>query len=184
MFVNRFLISLKFPRLPKLFNSRGQKEVAMQFTKWSAVLLSAVVFVGIGLSVAKAAEQDSKPSKEQWRYTYHNNEWWYWLPSNRWVYWRDNCWNDYNPRTFANLDAKRSRQSGAVSAAASQAVNDSDIRPFYGHSLSNLDRRPLEQNNEVGPFYGRALPTEVFGSWRGRQANRPFFGHAVSSYDY
>ena len=26
--------------------------------------------------------------------------------------------------------------------------------------LSNLDRRSLEENNEVGPFYGHALPSE------------------------
>ena len=151
----------------------------MKFVKWLVVCGSIVAFSAIGYSAAKAAEQKSEPAKdsktaeqaaaqpkEMWRYTFHNGEWWYWLRSNRWVYWRGDKWNDYNPQTFASLNAARSIQSGNASMTASQTPDGSDNRPFYGHSLSSLDRRPVEESNEVGPFYGHSLPSEVFSPWR------------------
>lgn len=138
----------------------------------------------LGLSAARAAEQDQAQTQDHWRYTFHNGEWWYWLPAGRWVYWRGGRWNDYDPKTYVSNGS-----SGAVStgrrgpSSASQAAAASDIRPFYGHALSNLDRRPVQANNEVGPFYGHALPSEVFGVWRGRGSVRPFYGHATSAGD-
>ena len=134
------------------------------------------------LSTAQAAEPAQTKNQNQWRYVLHNGEWWYWLPENRWVYWRDNKWNDYNRQTYTSPNS-----SGGIAAnlavSGNRAVDASDIRPFYGHALSNLDRRPVEADNEVGPFYGHVLPSEIFG-YRSRNSMRPFYGHAVSSYDY
>jgi hypothetical protein len=136
----------------------------------------------IGLSSAYAAEQEQPKSQNQWRYVMHNGEWWYWMPDNRWVYWRDNKWNNYNSQTYLANKARLIYGADSGSRNVNQARSDSDIRPFYGHAQSNLDRRPLE-SEEVGPFYGHTLPNEVFGYRRARSSIRPFYGHAVSS-DY
>jgi hypothetical protein len=157
-----------------------------------ALLLAAAGLLAVaqaGLPAVHGAEQkakqnDQKQDDQQWRFTFHNGEWWYWLPENRWVYWRNNRWNDYDPQTFAYRHVPSVVPAGRVEAGYSgETVRNDDIRPFYGHSDSQLDRRPLEQNGEVGPFYGRALPNEVFGPWRSRHANRPFYGHAISEGD-
>jgi len=166
----------------------------MKYVKWLVVCGTIFAISAIGNSAAKAAEQKSEPGKvsttaeqasaqpkEMWRYTFHNGEWWYWLRSNRWVYWRANKWNDYNPQTFTFLNAARSISPGNASMTASQTLDGSDNRPFYGHSVSGWDTRPMEQNGEVGPFYGHTLPNEVFGPWRARRSIRPYYGHAEFS---
>jgi hypothetical protein len=164
------------------------------------VVASFLALAGLGLSAVLAADskqsagqgqvvqqkqsdhQKQGPTQDRWRYTFHNGEWWYWLPTDRWVYWRNDRWNDYDPKAYtAPVSPGGSVASRTGSTDGSRAVNDSDIRPFYGHAVSNLDRRTLEENNEVGPFYGHALPSEVFGPGRGRRGIRPFYGHAVSS---
>ena len=112
----------------------------------------------------------------------HNGEWWYWLPENRWVFCRDNAWNNYNPKTCTSRNS-----SGGIATNFAGSGNSSgdasDVRLFYGHAISNLDRRPVETDNEVGPFYGHVLPSEILGN-RPHNSIRPFYGHAVSSYDY
>ena len=152
-----------------------------------ALLLAAVGLLALAqfsLPTVNGAEQKAKQGDQQWRFTYHNGEWWYWLPTNQWVYWRNNRWNDYDPQTFIYPYVPAVVPAGRATVGYSgQTVPNDDIRPFYGHSQSELDRRPVERNGEVGPFYGHALPTEVFGPWRSRQANRPFYGHAVSEGD-
>jgi hypothetical protein len=122
-------------------------------------------------------EQKSRPTQDdRWRYTFHNGEWWYWLPAARWVYWRNNQWNDYNPRTYTGPVAYEVGYGQTWSGDDRTTTNSND-RPFYGHAESGLDRRTGEPNNEVGPFYGHALPSEVFGPWR--RSDRPFYGHAI-----
>ncbi len=149
-----------------------------------AIVASVLAIGQLALSAVPAADQTTKQSQDQWRYTFHNGEWWYWLPTNRWVYWRGNQWNDYDARTFASAHSSGVvAASSAGSASGSQAAANSDVRPFYGHSVSDLDRRPLDENGEAGPFYGHALPGEVFGPWRARRSLRPFYGHAISSSD-
>ncbi len=151
-----------------------------------ALLIAAAVVFAVaemGLPAAQAAEQKAKQEQsakqdtqdqQQWRFTFHNGEWWYWLPTNQWVYWRNNRWNDYDPQTFIANSAASVVPTGRISSTdAGQANLNSDIRPFYGHSQSQLDRRPLEENGEVGPFYGHALPSEVFGPGRVRAASGP-----------
>ncbi len=136
------------------------------------LVVNILALLELGVSAAQAADKAAdktadKPqaqSQNQWRFTFHNGEWWYWLPENHWVYWRNNKWNDYNPRTFTSINSSGLMPAGRSAwNYGSQAVTDSDNRPFYGHSLSTLDRRPLEENEETGPFYGHALPSEVFG---------------------
>jgi len=152
-----------------------------------AIVASVLAIGQLGLSAVSAADQTTKQGQAQWRYTFHNGEWWYWLPTARWVYWRDNQWNDYDARTYTSIRSSRFipasstviSDSSAGSTSGSHAAANSDIRPFYGHSQSNLDRRTLDENSEVGPFYGHALPNEVFG--RGRHSTSPFYGHAISS---
>jgi hypothetical protein len=148
----------------------------------------AAAFIAVaasGLPAAQSAEQRAKQDKqdqEQWRFTFHNGEWWYWLPANRWVYWRDNHWNDYDPQTFTYNSGARTVPAGRITTNyAGQTELNGDIRPFYGHSQSELDRRPLERNGEVGPFYGHTIPSEVFGP--ARRDIRPYYGHAVSGGD-
>ena len=137
----------------------------------------------------KSADQKQEQPQEQWRYTFHNGEWWYWLPKERWVYWRNNRWNDYDTATYVAPSYAGTVPSGVIVTGrsgvtnGSAAVGDSEIRPYYGHAESTLDRRTLQTNEEVGPFYGRAMPDEFIGPWRSRRANRPFYGHAVSSGD-
>ena len=129
------------------------------------VLVAAfVALAGIGLAATPNTAQTQTQGQDQWRYTYFNSQWWYWLPEGRWVYWQDNRWNDFHPQPVTSSSSSGDR---AASGYGNQAVTDSDVRPFYGHSLSNSDRRPLEANEEAGPFYGRAMPSEVFGPWRG-----------------
>ncbi len=165
-------------------------------------IVAAGVFsvLGLGILAAQAAEQ--KPSSEQaqvagqksaasqsqaqerWRYKYYNGEWWYWLPANRWVYWRGTRWNNYDPKTFTRPRSVVVSPNGpGVAGYAGPTIGDSDVRPFYGHAESALDRRVLTPNAEVGPFYGHALPSEVFGGWRARRSVGPFYGHA-GSYEY
>jgi len=153
----------------------------MRFVGISLMFLSFVAGAATGLSTARASEQDSKQSKERWRYTYHNDEWWYWLPSNRWVYWRENGWNEYDPRTYKYPGSLNSTAAiKTYSATNNQTAGSTDDRPFYGHSVSDWDNRNLQNNSETGPFYGRALPSEILGTWRARRAVRPYYGHAVS----
>lgn len=151
------------------------------------LIVNILALMELGLSTAqaadKAADKSQTQSQNKWRYVFHNGEWWYWLPENRWVYWRNNKWNDYNPRTFISSNSSGFIPAGRAGANyGNQGITDSDVRPFYGHSLSTLDRRPMEENGETGPFYGHTLPSEVFGPWIERRSNRPFYGHAVSSY--
>jgi hypothetical protein len=143
------------------------------------LLAAAALFAAAqaGLPAASGAQQKTKVDDQQWRYTFHNGEWWYWLPENRWVYWRNNRWNDYNPQTFTYLNnsGPTFMLTGRVdSGYATQAVPNEEIRPYYGHAESQLDRRPLERNGEIGPFYGHALPYEILGPWRSANANAPF----------
>lgn len=122
-------------------------------------------------------------NQDPWRYTFHNGEWWYWLPTNRWVYWRDHRWNDYRPQTYTLPRSSYNVGTGRVGASdASQDDDDSDIRPFYGRTVGDLDRRPTETDGEIGPFYGNALPSDVVGS-RVRRGIRPFYGRAASTSD-
>jgi hypothetical protein len=156
------------------------------------VVASILVFIGLGITTVQAAEQKKTTGQKQttsrqkvqnqWRYTFHNSEWWYWLPTARWVYWRNNQWNAYNPKTYVapnSAGVVASTRSGTTSG--SRAFDDLDVRPFYGHAESNLDRRSLQMNEEVGPFYDHALPSEVFDGWRSRGSNQPFYGHAGST---
>jgi hypothetical protein len=134
----------------------------------------------------QAVAPKQEQAQERYRYTLRNGEWWYWLPSGRWVYWRNNRWNDYNPRTFISPQVPPQAlglvsPNGGGSSSESRATGNSDIRPFYGHSLSTPDRRALEENTEIGPFYGHALPNEVFGPRRWRRSIRPYYGHAASA---
>jgi hypothetical protein len=158
-----------------------------------AVVVVFLAFVGLGVSAVQAAEQkqtlDQKQTtdqkqgqnQDQWRYTFHNGEWWYWLPEGRWVYWRNSQWNAYDPKNYASPNSSRIIVTGRNgSSYGNQAANDADIRPFYGHSESNLDRRSQKDTSEIGPFYGHALPSDVFSGWRARRASRPFYGHAVA----
>ena len=151
----------------------------MRFMTYLIVVAGVLAVAGFGLATLQAAEKTgTAQDQNQWRYTFHNGEWWYWLPADRWVYWRDNRWNNYDPKTF---NSSHSTDVAGTTPNGSRAVGDSDNRPFYGHALSNLERRPLEPNNEVGPFYGNTLPNEVLGGWRVRRGVRPFYGHAISS---
>ena len=143
------------------------------------VVVGVLAVAAFGLATLQAADQTAaSQGQDQWRYTFHNGEWWYWLPANRWVYWRDNQWNDYYPNTST---ATQSADVAGTVSNGSRASGESDVRPFYGHALSDLDRRTLAPGSEVGPFYGNALPNEVIGRWRSRSAVRPFYGHAISS---
>ena len=155
------------------------------------LVVNLLALLALGISTARAADKaadasqakSQAKSQNQWRFVLHNGEWWYWLPENRWVFWRNNKWNDYNPRTFMALNSSGFIPAGtAASNYGNQAITNSDVRPFYGHSLSTLDRRPLQEDEETGPFYGHALPNEILGPWRDRSSNRPFYGHAESSY--
>ena len=154
----------------------------------------ASLFAVVGVAQAAEQKQSAKPAQiteqkqcaeqkqpeEPWRYTFHNDEWWYWLPAGRWVYWRDNHWNNYDPKNYmyaACLWNGCDRSDRIV--LWKRAFGGTDNRPFYGHAQSGLDRRHLEDHGEVGPFYGHALPNEVFGPWRSSQANRPMYGHAI-----
>jgi hypothetical protein len=158
------------------------------------IVACVLAFAGLGLSAVQAAEQKQtadqkqttlqKQGQDQRRYTFHNGEWWYWLPTSRWVYWRDNRWNDYKPQTYVSPHSSAIVTTGRVGPSyGSQADSDSDIHPFYGRTIADLDRRPVEENGEIGPFYGNALPSDVFGARRTR-GFRPFYGRAVSSYGY
>jgi hypothetical protein len=134
------------------------------------------------LPMARAVEPVQTKNQNQWRYAFHNSEWWYWLPENRWVYWRDNKWNDYNRQTYTAPNSSICIPSN-LAGSGRRTADTTDIRPFYGHALSNLDRSGVQADNEVGPFYGHVLPGELFG-YRSSNSIRPFYGHAVSSYDY
>jgi hypothetical protein len=130
----------------------------------------------------KIVDQKQKASQDDWRYTFRNGEWYYWLPTNHWVYWRNHQWNNYDPKTFISRHAFLSTlANGAGSSSTGVALSEMDERPFYGHSVSTPDRRPLERNGEVGPFYGHTLPNEIFGNRTSGEPNRPSYGHAVST---
>jgi hypothetical protein len=128
-----------------------------------------------------STDQKHDPRQDRWRYTHHNGEWWYWLPTSHWVYWRDNRWNAYDAKTYTYpvFTGASAVWRGGLTVGGQQAVDEWDIRPFYGHAVSDLDRRPLQANEEIGPFYGRVLPNEFFGPWRAQGGDRPFYGHAV-----
>jgi hypothetical protein len=145
------------------------------------VVTTLFVLAGVGLSTAQAAPQTSATTQnpDAWRYTFHNGGWWYWLPTNRWVYWRDNQWNNYDPKTYAASTTVVVPSGDASAGATARASDNGENRPFYGHAVSDLDRRPQQPNSEVGPFYGHALPNEFFG--RTRLFGRPYYGRAVSS---
>ena len=140
------------------------------------VVASFLAFAELGLSVAQAAEQDRLPTRNKprirskakinggIRFTTASGgtgcrriggsigAW----PMERLRFW------DFH---FAAPDGVVAAGRNG-SADGSRAANGSEIRPFYGHSVSDLDRRPLEANNETGPFYGRALPSDILGGWR------------------
>jgi hypothetical protein len=147
-----------------------------------AVVAGFLAVAPLGPSAVQAADSTTKQGQNQWRYTFHNGEWWYWLPTNRGVYWRDSRWNDYKRETYISP-----RFAGIIAAARvrssywNDATSDSDIGPFYGRTLADLDRRPLEVNDEVGPFYGRTLPSEIFNIQPARSIVGPFYGRSSSS---
>jgi hypothetical protein len=132
-----------------------------------------------------AANKDSKDNAvraDQWRYTFHNSEWWYWLPEGRWVYWRAGRWNKFDPKTYvAPLYSPSEFAAGSWYglSGGNGADSDADVYPFYGRTVGGLDRRTLQINEETGPFYDHALPSEVFGPWRMWGSSRPAYGHAV-----
>ncbi len=106
------------------------------------------------------------------------------------MYWRDGHWNSYeSPSSVSQSSvpcptgpvygtapgASYGVWSGSdirpfyghslsnYGPGGNQAWPQSDIRPFYGHSSSGLDQRRPVEREEVGPFYGHALPSEVLG---------------------
>jgi hypothetical protein len=153
----------------------------------NTLIAALLVAFFLSFSTARAADPPAgqgpqlNPSGDAWRYTFHNHEWWYWLPANRWAYWRDCQWNDYNPKTYV---APRPYDPGIIrfSALSERKPDDgADSRPFYGRTTAELDRRPSEPNNEIGPFYGHALPNDILGLYRQRRGIGPYYGRAVSS---
>ena len=154
------------------------------------LVVGVLAIAGFGVSAAQAGEQAQQTQtqaqtqgQDQWRYTLHNGEWWYWLPAGRWVYWRDNRWNDYDPKTFTGPASSGVvvTEWGGIEPRESGCCQLGYPPILWPCSISSLDRRPLQEDNEVGPFYGHALPSEVFGGGRGGRSIRPFYGHAVSS---
>jgi hypothetical protein len=137
----------------------------------------------VGLLASPAVGQGQTEGPDQWRYTFHNGEWWYWLPEGRWVYWRADRWNDYNPPTSLPTSSSPAVAGNVTGPThGNQSLPNSDIRPFYGRAQSQWGYNPAVENG-VGPFYGHAMPGEVFGTWGGRRFSiRPFYGHAASSY--
>ena len=162
------------------------RSVARSLWIMAVVALAVVALAGVAIAATPAAAQTQAQdqAQNQWRYTFYNGQWWYWLPENRWVYWRDNRWNDYHPQTFVASNAAGFVPGAyAGSMYGNQAVPGSDIRPFYGHAVSQWGNLPQAENAETGPFYGRAMPGEVFGGWGWRRSSiRPFYGHAISPY--
>jgi hypothetical protein len=152
-----------------------------------AIVVAAVVACSsavwaAGPQQSTAAKKQTTTRTNQWRYTFHNSEWWYWLPEGRWVYWRDSRWNRFDPKTYvAPMSPASQFAAGSWYAVpgSSGATADSDVYPFYGRTLGDLDRRVLQDNEETGPFYGHALPSEVFGPWRMWGSSRPAYGHAI-----
>lgn len=120
-------------------------------------------------SVSPAAGQTPAQNPDQWRYVFHNGQWWYWLPQGRWVYWQGNRWNDYSPPppvpTAAPPSATRNQ---TVRTYRNQEPADSDIRPFYGHALSQWGYAP-RGHDEIGPFYDHPAPSELLGAWTSRR---------------
>ncbi len=160
----------------------------MRLTTRLLLVAAVLMFLGLGFSAAQAADKGQAAGHDQWRYVLHNNEWWYWLPEGRWLYWRNNHWNAYDPDSFsacpvnsgsaARFAAGDGSQTGPQSnirpfyghslsnfgaGYGNQAQSQSDIRPFYGHSFSDVDRRRPVETEEIGPFYGNALPSEILG---------------------
>jgi hypothetical protein len=179
-----------------------RKGKAMKSTTRFLVAAILIVVAGVLVSAAQAAEkkqpavkgqvakqatssqQKVAPGSDRWRYTFHNGEWWYWLPEARWVFWRDNRWNHYDPKTYVAPILQYADFAAGIQGGwtgGNRVLNDSDVYPFYGRTTGQLDRRTLQPNEEVGPFYGHALPNEVFGPWRWGQSSRPAYGHALSS---
>jgi hypothetical protein len=142
-------------------------------------ILTFLAVAPLAVAVDPVTAQSPSRNDNQWRYTFYNGMWWYWLPERRWVYWRDNHWNDYRPAVVVDSSAP-AIGSYVTPGSGNRGVATSDIRPFYGHALSPIDRRPMATDNEIGPFYGHVLPGEVFGPWGGRRSEiRPFYGHAA-----
>jgi hypothetical protein len=158
------------------FAKKKRGMLTMRFMTCLIAVVAVLAVAGFQTATLQAADKESAQSQDQWRYTFRNGEWWYWLPANRWVYWRDNQWNDYNPKTFV---AASSAGVVAVGPNSSSPAGNSDTLPFYGRVIGDLDRRPQQPNNEVGPFYGNPLPTERFSG--SRRGIRPFYGRAASN---
>lgn len=149
------------------------------------LVVGAFAVMGVGLVpvVAKAEEQaqTKAQTQDQWRFVFFNNEWWYWLPEGRWVYWRENRWNNYDPKAVVPNDSAAVVSGGQVGAARSSQGFDSENRPFYGHADSTWGYYP-SGGDEAGPFYGHAMPGEVFDGWGWRRSSiRPFYGRAAGS---
>lgn len=130
----------------------------------------------------QTAQEDQQKNQDRWRYTFHNDEWWYWLPSNRWVYWRNNRWNTYEPETYTlpNIAGDVAAES-AQSGDADPSTDDSDVGPFYGRTIGDMDNRNTEADSEIGPFYGNPLPSDIFGKQGVPRGSRPPYGRAASS---
>lgn len=82
--------------------------------------------------------------------------------------------------TIADLEVSR-EPTCSFGVDAGQMNRNSDVRPFYGHSQSELYQRPLRENSEVRPFYGHSLPDEVDEPGQGHRDNDPYYGNAISS---
>jgi hypothetical protein len=156
----------------------------MRYLASLLLVAGGLVCLGLGVSTVDAADMGRAKGPDQWRYAWHQGQWWYWLPQGRWMYWRDGRWNSYDSEPVAACPT-----GGVAGVGTSYGVStQSDIRPFYGHSLSNygqpgvdqgwpqtdirpfygqsfsdLDRRRPVEREEIGPFYGHALPSEVLG---------------------
>ena len=61
-----------------------------------------------------------------------------------------------------------------------ESTVEAETRPFYGRTTADFDQRSTEDNSEVGPFYGNALPSDVLGRYRLRRGIRPFYGRAAA----
>jgi hypothetical protein len=154
-----------------------------------------ILLMGFGLSPQAARAADAKTAARAkatadpnaWRYVRFQDRWWYWLPEDRWVYWQNNRWNDFGSPTTGR-DASGAASRGVVGAQqpvyAGSAASSDEVRPFYGHALSDIYRGPSSAE-DIGPFYGHALPHEVLGNGEVPRYRRgPYYGHAGSSTMY
>lgn len=118
---------------------------------------------------ANRAESKLPANSNAWRYVRHGGQWWYWLPEKRWIYWQGDRWNNYVEATAAVNDASPSPQAGRP---VRLAIGDRDeVQPYYEHAQSRPYGGPSRQE-EIGPYYGNALPRDVFGTWFGPRRKR------------